>query len=419
VACGLTGCAEKVSVGIIGGADGPTSIVVSRVPEKEKFTAQTAVFPEGRWPDELEEAVPGEPYATCVRTAERVDELLQMEISLPEGVTISAAEEGEPVYCRMFAGLVNFYRDGKCVGTAGYEKFTQETIDRWDGESWDGPPVALAPEEEYKPIYAWHEDWLGDYTPVSHSEDYSSCAALCTAGDFTRGILYYDKACERLVGIELKKDAFTEPELANMASSIRLSMTEKPPLPAPAPASEAGYREEKVEFPPLPGSEEESAPFVLSVSLPEGWEVREASGQENLGVPYFPYGIWENGEQIGVLGYMTFEPVSDEDLNYREVYSGLMLGSVVNWDAGYYTPVAETENSCNAVTVVSVKDTGEEWAGRMPDAPVTSYPAILCYNEECRVYVAFAFREDGAPQDTLLTVAKSVRLEANKYSQRS
>lgn len=155
----------------------------------------------------------------------------------------------------------------------------------------------------------------------------------------------------------------------------------------------------------------EIPPFTMKMLVPYGWTISFPEDQAHS-IPFTPMDIRDSGGTVmGSVGYCTFElyPDTTPENFYRSVYSGLMLGSMVSWDCEY-TPVKETETTCNATCYVYTKDTGPEWGGRMPSAPVTYLPAILAYDKELLVYIAASFDAGRITPEQQRVMAQSVTL---------
>lgn len=190
-------------------------------------------------------------------------------------------------------------------------------------------------------------------------------------------------------------------------------------LPAPSVQIAGGYYETAVAFPAYQEGKKdynaniyETAPFILRMTLPDGWSIREPADKTPSMFAFTPMDIYNGTERAGMVGFNVFELMEGvpEDRFYRMVYHQLMLGSMVNWDNGY-TPVTGTKTACTATCQVMSKDGGPEWAGRMPDAPVRLSPAILSYDKNLRVYIAMPFQEGSLTDEQLQTIARSIRLE--------
>lgn len=351
-------------------------------------------------------------------------DLLRIDLILPNGWTMRVPEFGEGIYADGLYAPINIYNDGECIGTVGYGDFTADTIERWDGDGFDGEPIELSTEDEYKAIYWSNPRWLHDYLPIAQKEFDSSatCKILYSAEElkadkdyYNKGILHYDKTCSRYIGIELQDGAATDEQLAIIAKSIRLLVSEKPapaPLPVPVIVAPSGYNEQNVDYLAYQdGSTENSGgatPFTMRLSLPDGWTVRKPEKEEQT-IPLMAMEIYNDDTVIGSVGYMTFEisPGTNEENFHRMIYNQLMLGSVINWDNDY-TPVTMTETACTATCQVMVKYPKEGQS--MAEAEEVFTPAILSYEEKLLVYIGMSFEQGAVTDEQLAVIAKSIRL---------
>lgn len=145
--------------------------------------------------------------------------------------------------------------------------------------------------------------------------------------------------------------------------------------------------------------------WSLSLKLPESWEVR--ASENNDGGLFASLDVFEDGERVGQIGYMEFEyyPEAEGETFYRSVYSGLMLGSMVNWDADY-TPVYEDENGENAICRVARRE-GDA------SSETTYTQGVLAYNIGLRRAAAMELVGSYAEDATLArSIAESARFSS-------
>lgn len=359
----------------------------------------------------------------------RAEELVTLDLLLPEGWTARLPAEGEGTYAEMLRGPVNLYRGGQCVGTVGYDRFDDEPIEAWEDYGFDAPPA------DYQGYYRWLmtgvRTWDDSYTLVAQTGRAVSatCRVRYPARLFGDGADYYNKGvlcCDLdllyFTGIELLDSALTDEQLRVIADSIRLSAGERPfgpPLPVPSIETPAGFRQAEVLFPAYQEGKTdynaeiyEHSPFRLRMALPEGWTVRRPARAEAAADLFTPMDLYDGETRVGSVGYGTFTfagPTTGENF-HRMIYGPLMLGSVVNWDNDY-TPVTMTETTCTATCRVMCKADGPEWeAVSMADRPERYSPAILSYDEKLLVYVAFSFEEGLVTGEQLDGIARTIRL---------
>ncbi|HIY08393.1 MAG TPA: M56 family metallopeptidase [Firmicutes bacterium] len=147
--------------------------------------------------------------------------------------------------------------------------------------------------------------------------------------------------------------------------------------------------------------------FSLSLQLPEGWTLGSASQEEQETVYAAPVGVYDDGgNRVGTIAYSDFslpEGVPPQQ-EYRAIYSGLMLGSVVNWD-NEYTPVSQTDSTVSAtVQVARRQEPGDV------SAPVAYTPGVLAYHRQRQRYVAMEFAAGSLSPDQQQAIAASVVL---------
>lgn len=159
----------------------------------------------------------------------------------------------------------------------------------------------------------------------------------------------------------------------------------------------------------------QTAPFTVSMTLPEGWELRQPEEREQTTGNFFtPLELFHGDEYKGCVGFNVYEPY-DGDLPpedyYKNVYSSLLLGSVNFWDG--YKPANTTATFEAAVATVNYKDPAE--LERHPDAPMAEIPyiqawGVLAYDKDLQVYVGIQFGEDAVTEDQAQEIAKSLSI---------
>ena len=157
----------------------------------------------------------------------------------------------------------------------------------------------------------------------------------------------------------------------------------------------------------------EIEPFSVSLALPQGWEIRPLdAADEAASLLMTPVGFYRGEEQVGTIGYFTYEPVEEEvpaDEYYKVVYPNLRLGSMTSW--GDYEPVCGTSTGETALMTVSYH-TAEDLAanpGALAAVPVTESPGIVSYDDSRHVYVALHLLPGhGLTQEEILQLAQSI-----------
>lgn len=435
----VSGCAPAESL------PGETPAPAAAVSEADGGAAADSAVPEGfcevhiAFPDGRESVGTGEklrvdengdllPPARSGAADFRAEELVTLDLLLPEGWTAQLPDEGEGTYAEMLRGPVNLYRGDQCVGTVGYDRFDDEPIEAWEDYGFDAPPA------DYQGYYRWlmtgFRTWDDGYTPIARTGRTS--AATCRVryparlfedgADYrNKGVLFCDLDLLYFTGIELLDSALTDEQLRVIADSVRLSAGERPfapPLPVPSVETPEGYRQTEILFPAYQDGKEdynaeiyEIPSFTLRMALPEGWTVRKPAQTAPAGGFFTPMDLYDGETPIGSVGYMTFEvvgPTTEENF-HRMIYHQLMLGSVVNWDNDY-TPVTMTETTCTATCRVMRKADGPEWEGvSMAGRPDLYSPAILSYDEKLLVYAAISFEEGAVTGEQLESIARTVR----------
>lgn len=188
-------------------------------------------------------------------------------------------------------------------------------------------------------------------------------------------------------------------------SSDDESSSEQPPDSEPVVEKRPGYKSYELTFPVNDYGKTESnayiyeiSPFELTIYLPEEWEISEGNGRG--------YGIMRGDETLGGISYEIhpagkYEPnYGGEISNYRGIYSWLMLGNVISWDADY-KEVNTIGDTIASTCRIYVKDVPEdEW----------SY-GILARNKPVGVYIHMLINDPTIPYDTIEYIAKTIEIK--------
>lgn len=161
------------------------------------------------------------------------------------------------------------------------------------------------------------------------------------------------------------------------------------------------------------------APFILSVSMPDGWTVRlPEEGDRSFVTPATPVDVYKGELYIGSIAYNTFTLYEGDDIPakqfYQTVYYDLRLGSMRSLDQ--YTPVKTSDAGETGIATMQYKNPEEidKHPGAMPDVPAIEVSGILSYDRSMKVYIAFQFAEDVVTDEEVMAIAESVRLSAAK-----
>lgn len=154
--------------------------------------------------------------------------------------------------------------------------------------------------------------------------------------------------------------------------------------------------------------------FTLQLTLPAGWTAAPAGEDAlSLGFPYGQVNLYNGLALAATISYNECDDLTGystpEQGNFRRaLFSGLMLGSVVNWDNDY-TPLTQTQTAGVATCQIMQKD-GEAYAGNMAQAPEQFTPGILAYNTSLGRAIAIQFADNALTDDQLRQIAASITL---------
>lgn len=168
----------------------------------------------------------------------------------------------------------------------------------------------------------------------------------------------------------------------------------------------------------------------MSLELPQGWTVSRSDDRynhETESIPKYPVyltGIEEiydiispQGQIVGAVGFMAFDPVETED-NPKAIYSAVRLPNDYNFnvtfpeddpDNGFYTPVKQHSEGVTALTRVYYIPHFALSAG-YPERERRNY-GIMTYNMTAGVYTVIEIDEDMISDEDIIRIAMSIEFE--------
>lgn len=165
--------------------------------------------------------------------------------------------------------------------------------------------------------------------------------------------------------------------------------------------------------------ENDGGAIRLGLSLPAGWSLQTGGEGLPLGFPFGQVNLLDgSGSLAGTLSYtqcddLTGYATPGEERFRVALFNELMLGSLVNWNNDY-TPVTQTQTNGVATCRLWWRDSGEEWAGRMAEAPEHYAPGILAYDTTLGRSFAVQFTENALTDAQLRQLAESISIDRLK-----
>ncbi len=141
-------------------------------------------------------------------------------------------------------------------------------------------------------------------------------------------------------------------------------------------------------------------PFVLNITLPDGWEVRTEGSTDEYPILnlYNPYFLYVGDRQIGHISFNVFTPPAEEVENvtyHQYVWPILDKGQLV----------------INEYMIVRLTDKFEAGYCNLSDLETVA-DAVLCYNKDINNMVAIVLEKGYADVDTLQQICLSLSFTA-------